>query len=243
VGSLAELNDRLAAAMERDDRRHIDHRRVTVGEHFELEAAALRPLPVERFDIATVSSHRVDRKSRVSVRGALYSVPARYAGRRLDVRVGAEQVEVLDGATVIAAHSRARKGDEVLVLDHYLEVFALKPGAMLSATPLARARAAGSFTRTHDRFWASARRALGDRDGTKAMIEVLLAHRSLPADAVIAGMHAALATGVVDPAVVVIEARKHAHDPGAAVVPIGSLSRFDRPPPTLAGYDDLLEAQ
>jgi transposase len=243
VGSLAELNDRLAGAMERDDRRHVDHRRVTVGEHFELEAPALRPLPVEPFDIATVSSHRVDRKSRVSVRGALYSVPARYAGRRLDVRVGAEQVEVLDGATVIAVHSRARKGDEVLVLDHYLEVLALKPGAMLSATPLARARAAGSFTRTHDRFWARARRALGDRDGTKAMIEVLLAHRSLPADAVIAGMHATLEAGAVDPAVVVIEARKHAHDSSAAVVPIGSLSRFDRPPPTLAGYDDLLEAQ
>jgi transposase len=243
VGSLAELNDRLAAAMERDDRRHIDHRRVSVGEHFELEAPALRPLPVERFDIATVSSHRADRKSRVSVRGALYSVPARYAGRRFDVRVGAEQVEVLDGATAIAAHSRARKGDEVLVLDHYLEVLALKPGAMLSATPLARARAAGSFTRTHDRFWARARRALGDRDGTKAMIEVLLAHRSLPADAVIAGMHAALEAGAVDPAVVVIEARKHARDSAAAVVPIGSLSRFDRPLPSLAGYDDLLEAQ
>ena len=59
----------------------------------------------------------------------------------------------------------------------------------------------------------------------------------------IAGMHAALAVGSVDPAVVVIEARKHAHDSTAAVVPIGALARFDRPPPTLGGYDDLLEAQ
>ena len=55
-------------------------------------------------------------------------------------------------------------------------------------------------------------------------------------------MRAAIDAGVVDPAVVVIEARKRAHDSTAAVLPIGSLARFDRPPPTLTGYDDLLEA-
>jgi len=81
------------------------------------------------------------------------------------------------------------------------------------------------------------------KGSTAAMIEVLLAHRLLPAVAVIAGMHATLNLGCVDPAVVVIEARKHAHDSTAAVLPIGALARFDRPLPTLGGYDDLLEAQ
>jgi transposase len=243
VASLAELNERLAVAMARDDRRRIAHRSITVGEHFALEAAALGPLPAEPFDVRVVSSHRVDRHSRVSVRGGLYSVPARMVGRRVEVRVGAETVEVLDGATVIAAHARARKGDEVLVLDHYLEVLRLKPGAMPAATPLARARASGAFTATHERFWAHARRRLGDRDGTKAMIEVLLAHRLLPADSIVAGLAAALTVDCVDAAVVVIEARKHAQTSVAAVVPIGTLARFDRPPPTLTRYDDLLEAQ
>ena len=77
--------------------------------------------------------------------------------QRLDVRVGAETIEVLDGARVVACYGRDRKGDEVLVLDHYLEVLARKPGAMLSATPLARARASGAFTPTHERFWNLAR--------------------------------------------------------------------------------------
>ena len=243
VASMAELNDLLATAMATDDRRRIAHRPIPVGEHFALEAQVLRPLPGEGFDTTVVSSHRVDRKARVSVRGGLYSVPARYVARRVEVRVGAESVDVVDGTRVIATHARARKGDEVLVLDHYLEVLALKPGAMPSATPLARARASGAFSDTHERFWAQARRRLGDSGGTKAMIEVLLSHRLLPADAVVAGMHAALDLGVVDPAVVAIEARKHAHDSTAAVLPIGTLARFDRPPPTLAGYDDLLEAQ
>lgn len=243
VASMHELNELLAAAMEHDDSRRVAQRAITVGQHVALETPALRPLPAEAFDTTVVSSPRVDRKARVSVRGGLYSVPARYVGRRVDVRVGAESLEVLDGARVIATHARARKGDEVLVLDHYLEVLALKPGAMLSATPLVRARAAGSFTATHDRFWETARRKLGDAKGTKAMVEVLLAHRLLPAESVVAGMGAALGVGSVDPAVVLIEARKHAHDTTAAVVPIGALARFDRPPPTLACYDDLLEAQ
>jgi len=244
VGSMAELNELLLAAAAKDDRRHIAHRRISVGEHFALEAPALRRLPEEAFDVSVVDNFRVDAKSRVFVRQCHYSVPVRYAGRRMDVRLGADTVEALEGAKTVARHGRGRKGDEVLVLDHYLETLAVKPGALPGATPLAQARAAGAFGPVHERFWAEARRRLGDKDGTKALIEVLLAHRALPADAVIAGMAGALKVGSVDPAVVVVEARKAAEKNIAPVIPIGEgLSRFDRPKPTLAGYDDLLEVQ
>ena len=242
VASMAQLNELLVAAALVDDRRHIAHRRITVGEHFVLEAAALGPLPTEHFDETVIGSNRVDTKSRVCVRQVHYSVPVRYVRQRLDVRVGAETIEVLDGARVVARHARGRKGDEVLVLDHYLEVLARKPGAMLSATPLARARASGAFTATHERFWAQARRRLGDAQGTRATVEVLLAHRSLAPDAVVAGMSRALAAGSVDPHVVVIEARRAAQaDTVAAVIPIGTHTGFDRPKPALDRYDQLLE--
>jgi len=158
VASMAELNELLLAGAARDDARFIAHRRMTVGEHFALEAATLRPLPAERFDVAVVGSHRVDTKSRVSVRNCLYSVPVRFAGRRLDVRVGAETVEALDGATVVARHPRGLKGDEVLVLDHYLEVLAIKPGAMPGATALARRRVRASPRAVLDRGPATPRR-------------------------------------------------------------------------------------
>ncbi|HEV1999500.1 MAG TPA: IS21 family transposase, partial [Xanthobacteraceae bacterium] len=244
VASMAELNELLASGAQRDDRRFIAQRRITVAEHFALEADTLRRLPAEPFDIAVVASHRVDRKSRVSVRGCLYSVPARYVARRVDVRVGAETIEVLDGATVVARHARGLKGDEVLVLDHYLEVLAIKTGAFPGATALARARASGAFGPAHERFWTQARRRLGDRDGTRALIDVLLLHRGVPADALVAGIDRALAAGSVDAAVVAIEGRRAGEAAVATVIPIGEgLSRFDRPPPTTAHYDDLLEAQ
>jgi transposase len=241
AGSMAELNEVLLAGAAQDDRRFIAGRRVTVGEHFALEAAELRPLPAEPFDYKAVGSYRADRKARVSVRGAFYSVPARYSGRRLDVRVGAESIEALDGAKVVARHPRSQKGEENLVLDHYLEVLAYKPGALPGATALARARAGGAFTQTHERFWAEARRRQGDRDGTKALIEVLLLHRTMGASAVVAGMEAVLAAGSTSPAVVAIEARRSSEG-GQVPVPIGEgLARFDRPKPTTDKYDQLLE--
>lgn len=241
VETMDELNELIAAAMAADDARFIAHRRITVGEHFDLEALALAPLPAEPIDATALSSHRVDTKSRVCVRQAHYSVPARYVRQRLDVRVGAEIIEVLDGATVVARHRRGRKGDEVLALDHYLDVMVRKPGALPASTALARARASGAFGDTHQRFWDAARRRLGDRDGTRVLIDVLLGHRTIPAQAIVAGLEAALAAGVVDAEVVLIEARRSAENTVARVIPIGTHRGFDRPEPTIAHYDDLLE--
>lgn len=242
VGSLEELNELLEAAVVRDDRRYIAGRFVTVAEHFEIEAAHLLALAAEPFDVTVSLSCRVDAKSRVCVRQGFYSVPVRYAGRRLDVRLGAATVEVLDGRRVVAGHQRARaKGAEVLCLDHYLEVLHHKPGALPGATALARARTVGAFTDAHQRFWDEARRRLGDAAGTRALIEVLLAHRHLPWAAVVAGLGAAVEVGSVDPHVVVIEARRAAQHLVAPVLPIGTLARYDRPTPALDGYDALLE--
>jgi hypothetical protein len=243
VESMAELNELCDKGDAADDRRHIFGHTMTVGEHFSIEAQELRPLPDEAFDTRRNLSCRVDTKSRVCVRQCRYSVPVRFAGRRLPVLLGAETVEAFDGSKRVASHVRAvGKGAEELNLDHYLEVFKIKPGAFLGATALYQARASGAFSATHDEFFSEARRRLGDKDGTRAMVEVLLAHRSLPHDAVVSGMAGALRAGSVDPVVVVVEARRSMALPAALVVPIdAALSCFDRPAPSLSGYDDLLE--
>ena len=151
------------------------------------------------------------------------------------------RVEVLDGPQVVARHERAAgKYAEILVLDHYLEVLRRKPGALPGATALAQARAAGTFTAAHQAYWDAARRKHGDAAGTRALIEVLLAHRTLPAAALAAAMAAAVSSGVLDPQVIVIEARRRASGQAAPVIQIGALARYDRPAPALDAYDQLL---
>ena len=241
VGSLAALNQLIAAADVLDDGRVITGRPVTVAAAFAAEQPAMLPLPAEMFDPARLLTARVDSRARICVRQNYYSVPARYAGRRLAVRLSARTVEALDGQRVIAEHERsAGKYAEVLVLDHYLDVLKYRPGALPGATALAQARAAGAFTPSHQQYWEAARRKLGDTAGTRALIEVLLGHRVLAAAALCEAMDRAVSSGALDPQAVLIDARGLAGRPVAAVIPIGALSRYDRAAPALAGYDQLL---
>jgi transposase len=241
VASLAALNQLIAAADIVDDGRVITGRPVTVAAAFAAEQLAMGPLPDEPFDPARLLQARVDQRARVCVRQNYYSVPARYAGRRLPVRLSARAVEVLDGSRVVAPHQRAAgKYAEILVLDHYLEVLKIKPGALPGATALAQARAAGVFTPAHQDYWNAARRKLGDAAGTRALIEILLAHRTLPADALTTAMARAASSGAIDPQAVLIDARRHVAGPLAPVIPIGALTCYDRPAPRLDAYDQLL---
>jgi hypothetical protein len=223
-----------------DDGRVITGRPVTIAAAFADEQLAMAPLPAEPFDAARLLQARVDARARVCVRQNYYSVPARYAGRRLPVRLSAIAVEVLDGPQVVARHERfAGKYAEILILDHYLEVLRYKPGALPGATALAQARAVGAFTAAHQRYWDAARRRHGDAAGTRMLIEVLLAHRTMPAAAVEAAMTRATESGVLDAQAVIIDARRQAGRQ-VALIPIGALARYDRPAPALDAYDQLL---
>jgi len=244
VATMAEFDVLLAAADRRDDARRIDGRRETIGQAFADERAHLRPLPAEPFDAALMLGARVDRKARVCVRQRWYSVPARLAGRQVTVRLGARWMEALHDGRLVARHEPSlRKGSQTLLLDHYLEVLVRKPGALPSSLTLAQARGSGAFTRAHERFWARARRRLGDAAGTRAMVEVLLLHRQLPFIALHAALDAVERVGSADPALVAIEARRIADGRGTTAVTVDRRDRqtgWSRPVPVLGGYDALL---
>src|SRR5690348_16952917 len=262
AASLAELNARLAEADAAEDARHVAGRTATIGEDFADERGLLLPLPPEPFATAAVLWPRVDRSGRISVGKCRYSVPARLIGSRVRVMLSASELRVFDGPALAAVHPRLiAAGDEHLELDHYLEILVRKPGALPGSAALAQARADGVFTSAHEAFWAAARARHGDAAGTKALIEVLLLHRRMPAAQVIAGMTAALAAGSCSPDVVAVEARKHAPaDPApasgpawpamrprpsrAAVITLPArrdpLPPDGRPAPSVAAYDQLL---
>jgi hypothetical protein len=263
VASLQELNTSLARADEADDARRIENRVRTIGQDLAIEAPLLRQLPSEALDPGLWLTPRVDRYARVMVRQCYYSVPVRMIGRPVRVSLRANDLTILDGRTPLAQHERlVAKGAQSLTLDHYLEVLARKPGTLPGATALVQARANGSFTPAHEAFWAATRKSLGDKDGTRALIEVLLLHRHLAHADVVAGLGAAVRIGALSADVVAVEARKAATarglgtitaepatarvvsltqrrlgDPGAV---IAGLPPDSRALPSVAAYDELL---
>lgn len=257
VDSIEELNALLEAADDADDKRRIANRANSVGHDWAFETTLLTSLPGEPFDTALTLTPRVDRYAQIMVRCNQYSVPARFIGHRLRVKLSASAVIVYDHTTMVARHQRAiGKGAKVLDLDHYLEILLRKPGALPGATALAQARAAKVFTAEHETFWAAARKAHGDGAGTRALVEVLLLHRHLDRADVLAGISAALSVGSTSPDVVALEARKAAERRGAAdnararlqesrVVILAehrsaAVPADERPLPTVAQYDSLL---
>lgn len=269
VVSLAELNEKLEGFDDVDDARRIADRARSVGDDFATEASMLRPLPGEAFEPGLMLNPRVDQHARITVRQCRYSVPARLIGRRVRALLRAGEVIVLDGRREVARHARAvSKGAVVLELDHYLEVLVRKPGALPGATALKQARASGAFAVEHEAFWAAARAAHGDSGGTRALVEVLLLHRHLHRDHVLAALRAATAVGATNPDVVAVEARRiaetHHHEQeedqrddgdsplvGRVVslterrladptATIAALPADTRPLPTVEAYDELL---
>lgn len=255
VDSIEELNALLGAADDADDARRISNRATSVGHDWAFEKTLLGPLPTETFDTALTLTPRVDRYAQVMVRCNQYSVPARFIGHRLRVKLSASAVTIYDGTAVVARHQRAvGKGAKVLDLDHYLEILYRKPGALPGATALAQARAAKTFTGEHDAFWAAARKAHGDAVGTRALVEVLLLHRHLDRADVLAGITAALSVGSTSADVVALEARKAAERRGTATGGGGEGGRVvvlaehrsatvltdQRPLPSVDKYDILL---
>jgi hypothetical protein len=259
VGSLAQLNAMIDVWDAEDDSRRIALRARTVGQDFATEQPRLRPLPDEPFETGRMFTPRVDRYSQVTVRMNRYSVPVRMIGRKVRVLLHASELVIFDGRSEVARHERlATRGGFRLDLDHYLEALLRKPGALPGATALEQARAAGKFTPVHDAWWAAVRKNHGDAAGTRTLIEVLLLHRAMAHEHVVAGIAAALTAGALTADAVAVEARKAAQadttagtdgtDVPAAVPPVTSLTLRrlaalppdTRPLPSVAAYDQLL---
>jgi hypothetical protein len=74
------------------------------------EQAALLGLPVEPYELAVWATPKVAADCHVSVDGALYSVPWRLVGRRVDVRSTPRLVEVFADGELVKTHVRAQRG-------------------------------------------------------------------------------------------------------------------------------------
>src|SRR5260221_3794406 len=110
----------------------------------EREQAALQPLPPQPWERATWTSAAVHSDCHVRAGHAWYSVPYRFVGQRLDVRLGERLVTIYDGVSLVATHLRRSHGRATQV-EHYPPA----GQAFLRATPqacLEQARQLGPVT-------------------------------------------------------------------------------------------------
>lgn len=238
---LADLNAQLLQACREDEGRILSGRQETVGAALLTERAHLLPLADEDFDLDEVSFPTVNSVGCVKVKTNAYSVPLR-AGTTVAVKLSATTVAIWHAGRCVARHERCYgRQQEILDLEHYLDVLAHKPGALAGSKPLDQWRQLGRWPASYDRFWEGLMARQGRQAGTKAMIELLQLGRTYGQPRLRAAIEQALALGCTDSAAVhhLVTAPDHARVP-AATVELGALARFERPLPDVTPYDRLL---
>ncbi|WP_171171843.1 transposase [Streptomyces sp. I05A-00742] len=262
VASVAELNALIEGWERAEARQRRPGSRVrTVGQRLAVEGLVLKDLPEEHFETGRPFTATVDRFSLIGVRTNRYSVPVRLIGKTVKALLHASELVIHDGRGEVARHERLiHRGDVRIDLDHYLEGLLRNPGSLPGATVLDQARSAGKFTPVHDAWWDAVRAAHGEEEARYAMSEVLLLHRHLAHDQVVAGIAAALNAGELTADAVALEARRaadrdtaadgSADDEGGGDLPpsvsslalrrVAALPPDNRPLPSVAVYDQLL---
>jgi transposase len=104
---LAELNEAIAGRVEELNGRAFRGQPTSRRELFEdIERKALKPLPAERFELASWKKVTVNIDYHVEFDRRFYSVPYQLVRQRLDLRATASTVEVLNGGRRVASHAR-----------------------------------------------------------------------------------------------------------------------------------------
>ena len=205
------------------------------------ERAQLLPLAEEGFELAEFAFPRVDGLGCVRVRTNLYSVPAA-SGKTVEVRLYPSYVEVRDEGRRIACHERCHgRQQQVLDLEHYLDVLEHKPGALIGAKPLAAWRQRGWWPPSYDRLLDQLILRHGKPSGTRQMIQLLSLIKQHGRERVRAAVEEATTLGCADAAAVrhLVEAADLTHA-RSALIELGALVRFERPLPAITDYDGLL---
>jgi transposase len=241
---LEELNRQLLAACQGDEARTVAGRERSVGAAMLIERAHLLPLAEEGFDLVEVSFPTVTSLGCVKVKTNAYSVPVT-AGRTVEARLSAASVEIWSDGKRVARHERSYgRYQEILDLEHYLDVLERKPGALAGSKPLERWRRLGRWPESYDRFWQGLIERHGRSAGTKAMVELLQLGRTHGQLALRGAIDAALVLGCTDEAAVrhLVGAQSLERTPPQAVE-VGALAQFERPLPAVGEYDQLLAPQ
>lgn len=242
ASNLDALNALLLAGCRADEQRRIDGRELSVGAALATEREHLRPLATTGFDLADVSFPRVDKSGCVTVKTNAYSVPLP-PGTEVEARVDPAHVEIRHEDRRVARHERCySRRQQILDLEHYLDVLDRKPGALAGSKPLEQWRRAGRWPACYDELWQRLTQRHGKQNGTRAMVAIVALGREFGHDRLRAAVATAVSLGASDVGAVryLLTATTLHRAPSEPIEVAADLARFDRPLPAVTEYDRLL---
>src|SRR4051794_17890470 len=238
AADLDELNKVLLAGCRADERRRLDGREQCVGEALAIERDHLLPSAETSFDLAEVSFPVVSASGCITVHTNAYSVPLR-PGSKVQASLYAAHLEIWHDGVRVARHERChRRRQQVLDLDHYLDVLERKPGAMAGSKPLEQWRQSGRWPAEFDALWWRLNERHGRQDGTRAMIGGIMLGRQFGHDRVREAVALAVAHGACDPSAVrYLLTAGELRRSSPAAIEVGALRHYDRPLPRADASD------
>jgi hypothetical protein len=240
---LADMNRQLLAGCQHDERRVIAGREQSVGTGMVIEREHLLPLATEGADLAQTSFPTVNGLGCVKVLTNTYSVPLP-AGAQVQAKAYASTIELWHEGRCLARHERCyRQQQQILDLEHYLDVLYRKPGALAGSKPLEQKRQAGLWPPSFDRIWEALMERHGKQSGTRQMIDLLKLSQKHGRQKLQEAVESALFSGCYDAAAV--QHLLNAEDlrrTECEAIDIGVLERYARPLPVMLEYDQLLSA-
>lgn len=238
---IADLNRQLIAACHGDEQRRIEGRELTVGAALLVERDHLLAVVTEGMDLAQTSFPTVNSLGCAKVLTNAYSVPLK-PGTQVQAKVYANAVELWHDGQCVARHERCySRQQQVLDLEHYLDILSRKPGALAGSRPLEQQRRAGLWPDSFDEIWQALITRHGKQSGTRQMIDLLKLTKEVGRDRLRQAIETALETGCTDIAAVrhLLQATD-LNRPVCEAMDIGSLERYQRPLPLMNEYDQLL---
>jgi Mu transposase-like protein len=238
---VADRNRQLLEDCHQDEQRLIAGREQTVGAGMVIEREHLLPLASEGADLAQTSFPTVNGLGGVKVFTNTYSVPLP-AGAQVQAKAYASSIELWHGGRCVARHERCyRRQQQILDLEHYLDVLYRKPGALAGSKPLEQRRQAGLWPPSFDRIWEALMERQGKQSGTRQMIDLLKLAQKHGQEKFQKAVETALSNGCYDSAAVqyLLSAEDLRHA-ACEAIDIGGLERYARPMPVMLEYDQLL---
>jgi transposase len=237
------LNQQILKACQQDEHRLIAGHEQTVGAALLVERDSLLPVAEEGMDLARTSFPTTNGLGCVKVLTNAYSVPVP-AGTQVQAKTYASTVELWREGRCIASHERCyRRQQQILDLEHYLDVLFRKPGALAGSKPLEQKRQAGLWPASFDQIWQGLMERHGKQSGTKQMIDLLKLSPKYGHQKLRDAIESAMATGCYDAAAVrhLLDVDQLQHV-SCEAIDVGFLERYARPLPGLQEYDQLLTA-